>query len=197
MRPQRQRHWIAPSGFTLMELLMAMAILGILAGISVASFARNWNDERLKAASRETTAWLDEVRRIAIQKATPCRIRIDSGSAQLSLDPNAANAAEFCAADLKGALALRSAIPNTGALQLCSSVVNGIDPATTTLPCSAEQNTTTQVVFTPRGTATTGVLIQLNLPDTSRQRCIAVLAPLGQIRSGKATSSGCDFTTAF
>jgi hypothetical protein len=53
------------------------------------------------------------------------------------------------------------------------------------------------LVVTPRGTATSGLLIKFHMPQAGTDRCVAVMAPLGQIRSGKATSTGCDFTTAF
>ena len=98
------------AGFTLLELMATVAILGILAGISFVAYSRNWRDERVKAASRETAAWLDEVRRVAIQRATPCRIRVDRGLRQLSLDPNPENNAEFCTENLYSPLNLPAKI---------------------------------------------------------------------------------------
>lgn len=180
-------------GFTLVELMVVVSIVGILAGLSIVSFGRNWRDERVKAATRETTAWLDEVRRIAIQNSTPCQVIIDRADAKLSLD----NAAGYCASSLYRTLKLRNTVQNANELILCSTNLTDADPASYALSCSSPQSGSSTLIFTPRGTSTTGLLIKLHMPQTGTDRCIAVMSPLGQIRSGKATSSGCDFTTAY
>jgi prepilin-type N-terminal cleavage/methylation domain-containing protein len=185
------------NGFTLVELLVTVAILGVLAGISFVSYTRNWRDERVKAASRETAAWLDEVRRIAIQRATPCRVRVDRELRQLSLEPNSQNTTEFCAANLYSPLNLPAKVQNSSELVLCSADIGQNDPASTPLACNGTQSGSSTLVVTPRGTATSGLLLKFHMAQAGTDRCVAVLAPLGQIRSGKATSSGCDFTTAF
>ncbi len=184
-------------GFTLVELMVIVILVGILSGISIVTFNRNWRDERVKAATRETSAWLDEVRRIAIQKAIPCRIRIDQTNTTLELDPNPVNLSEFCASTLQAPLNLRAKIQNSGDLLLCSADLDEADPANYSLSCSTPQGGSSSLVFTPRGTITGGLLIKFHMQQVNTDRCIAVMAPLGQIRSGRATSSGCDFTTAY
>lgn len=188
LRPTTVQH-----GFTLVELMVVVSIVGILAGLSIVTFARNWRDERVKAATRETTAWLDEVRRLAIQKATPCQVTIDRAAAELAL----VDETGFCVSSLYRALNLRATVQNSSELVLCSTDLSGADPASYALSCSGPQSGSSSVVFTPRGTATNGLLIKLHMQNTNTDRCIAVMAPLGQIRSGRATSSGCDFTTAY
>ncbi len=184
-------------GFTLVELLITATILGILSGIGFVIYTRNWRAEQVKAASRETAAWLDDVRRVAIQKATPCRIRVDRHLRQLSLDPNPQNNAEFCAATLYASLDLPLKVQNSSELLLCSAEIGESDPSTMPLNCTHAQTGSNSLVVTPRGTATSGLLLKFHMPQAGSDRCVAVLAPLGQIRSGKATSTGCDFTTAF
>lgn len=185
-------------GFTLIELMVTVSIVGILAGLSIVTFARNWRAERVKAATRESTAWLDEVRRVAIQKAKPCRIKVDRADASLSLDPNPENDQEFCAANLYATLNIRSTVQNSGEILLCSAdLLTTEDPTSKSLSCNSTQSGTSRLIFTPRGTTTSGLLLKFHMPQAGADRCIAVLAPLGQIRSGKATPSGCDFTTAY
>ena len=197
MKDAQARYPRSSAGFTLVELMATVAILGILAGISFVAYTRNWRDERVKAASRETAAWLDEVRRVAIQRATPCRIRVDRGLRQVSLDPNPQNNAEFCAANLYSPLNLPAKIQNSSELVLCSTDIAQNDPVSTPLACNGTQSGSSTLVFTPRGTATSGLLMKFHMPQAGTDRCVSVMAPLGQIRSGKATSNGCDFTTAF
>lgn len=187
------------SGYTLIELMVIVVIVGILAGISIVSFTRNWRDERVKAATRETTGWLDEVRRIAIQKATPCRVNINPTDASLTIDADAGedDTNTYCDNNLYAPLDLRSAVQNASTLLLCTADLANADPASYALPCTSNQSDSSTVVFTPRGTVTSGLLIKLHMEQANTDRCIAVMAPLGQIRSGRATSSGCDFKTAY
>ena len=186
-------------GFTIIELMVTVSIVGILAGISVVTFTRNWRDERVKAATRETTGWLDEVRRIAIQKATPCQVSIDHANATLALDAETPedDTNTYCAESLHAALDLHAAVQNSSQLLLCSADLSNSDPASYALPCNSSQSGTATLVFTPRGTVTSGLLIKLHMEQANTDRCIAVMAPLGQIRSGRVTSTGCDFTTAY
>lgn len=186
-------------GYTLTELLVTVAIVGILSGISVVTFAKNWRDERVKAATRETAAWLEQARTIAVQSSTPCRVTINQETAVLSIDPNtdANDSNTYCSADKLQPLRLRSSIQGGVDLEICTAQMSMSDPASYALPCTGEQSGSSILRFTPRGTAIDGTLIKLHLQQANTDRCIAVMSPLGQIRSGRATTSGCDFTTAF
>lgn len=180
------------AGFSLPELLVAMAIAGILSGIGFALYQRQWQGERTKAAARELAARLDELRRRAQQKAGACHVAIDPATATIApATTNTSACGDF------GALNLRSAVQAGSDLQVCIQALDS------TAACSTATAGTT-LVFTPRGTATTwpastGVLLRLHRPGDSTDRCIAVVAPLGLIRNGRAPAAGgsCDYSSAF
>lgn len=175
------------AGFSLPELLVAMAIAGILSGIGFALYQRQWQGERTKAAARELAARLDELRRRAQQKAGACHVAIDPATATIApATTNTSACGDF------GALNLRSAVQAGSDLQVCIQALDS------TAACSTATAGTT-LVFTPRGTATTPALLRLHRPGDSTDRCIAVVAPLGLIRSGRAPAAGgsCNYSSAF
>ena len=187
----------AQAGYSLTELLTIVTLVGIFSGMSIVTFAKNWRDERVKAATRETAGWLEEARKIALQTSTPCRVTVDRATATITIDPDAGDSYTYCNEDRLQPLSLRSIAQNAGDLQICTAAITMSDPASYALPCTGEQSGSTSLRFTPRGTAIDGILIKLHLDQANTDRCIAVMSPMGQIRSGRATTSGCDFTTAF
>ena len=168
-----KRQQLATAAFSLTELMVIMAIVGILTGIAVPNVLRNWQDESLNSANKQAIAWLDDLRRKAIQQSSPCRVQISTNPAQLigSCD----NAAE-----ITSTLDLAAVIPNGNQLIL-------------TLP----NNSPTTWVFTPRGTTTTDAELRMNLPGSTLGRCIGLLKPLGLLRSGKQRLDTCVYTTSF
>ena len=187
----------AQAGYSLAELLTIVTLVGVFSGMSIVTFGKNWRNERVKAATRETAGWLEETRKIALQTSTPCRVTVDRATATLTIDPDAGDSYTYCNEDRLQPLSLRSIVQNAGDLQICTAAITMSDPASYALPCTGEQSGSTSLRFTPRGTAIDGILIKLHLDQANTDRCIAVMSPMGQIRSGRATTSGCDFTTAF
>lgn len=185
--------------FTLVELIFTVAIVGIMAGISIYAFTRNWRDERVKAATRESSAWLEEIRRLAIQRAEPCHIQIDQANATFSVTEqmDSCNQPSEAGDDIAG-FSPRTSIQNSQQLIICATDLDGYDPVSINLPCSGNPTGNIQTIFTPRGSVTRGILLKLHMSEASMDRCIAVMAPLGQIRSGRTNSNGvCNFETAF
>lgn len=162
-------------GFSLLELLIVVVILGLISGIALPNLLANWEDERLNASSKITSAWLDELRRKAIQQSSPCRATWDL--VEVSLRAQCDNETTTSAI-----LNLKDEIADSQGLFVS---LRGSDPTT--------------LVFTPRGTSTTESVAFFALNGSSDPgRCLRVSAPLGLIRTAKRRSGGvCDYTTRY
>ena len=192
-------------GLTLSELLIAMVIFGIFAGLSVVSLGRNLSNERLKALTRESVAWFEDAKKIAIQNDTPCEVSVDNDQKILSIQ-----SAPFepvfaqCAGLGFRALELDQVVNNVAGLQQCSKVLDSTteppEVVTSELDSLVDfscDSGVSQTIFSPRGTLTESVLLTYRLMHDLDQRCIALVAPSGMIRSGKVKGGHCDFTTAY
>ena len=164
------------NGFTLIELMVVVALIGLISGIALPSFLSTWEDERLNATTKITVAWLDDLRRRAIQNSVPCRATWDLTNSSLSAQCDHET-------DPSGSLYLKSQISNSENLAVS---LRSSDP--------------TIWIFTPRGTSTTDAEATFTLVGSSSDpgRCLRVMAPLGLIRAAKRTPAGqCDYTTRY
>ena len=194
------------SGLSIVELLVATALMGGLAGMSVATFHGKVGKEQLKSVTREGVSWMEDVKKYAIQYDTPCEINIDIQDQEFTIpEQDSAHLLHPCTAGNLTSLNLQTSLENAAQLEICTAVLNPDESPTdalstlTSLFCSqtsmeASRNATT--VFSPRGTLTQSLLITLDLPAAQESRCIALQAPNSMIRSGKVIGGSCDFTTA-
>ena len=192
-------------GLTLIELLIAMVIVGIFAGLSMVSLGRNLRNENLKALTRETVTWFEDIKKLAIQNDAPCEITIDNDQETLSIQAAPSESGLLqCAGLGTRILSSNEIVSNTSELQQCSTVLDRTaDPpvvATSELNSLVDfscDSGMSQTIFSPRGTLTNSVLLTYRLMQDVDQRCIALIAPSGMIRSGKVRGGRCDFKTAY
>ena len=170
------------SGFSLPELMVVVVIVGVLAGLAIPNFTRNWEDERLNSSTKLLAGWLDDVRRQAIQRSEPCRISVNTNNA--TLVPAIDNSC-----GLFTNLNLKQEVTNNSQLQF-----------------QAIGNTPSTVVFTPRGTVWTNPAdnvsqlewrLRLGNGGSGLGRCLKLMTPLGLIRTGKERNGQCLYATAF
>ena len=131
------------NGFTLLELILVVALIGLLSGIALPNFLSNWDDERLNATTKITVAWLDDLRRKAIQNSVPCRATWDVANSSLSAQCDHETGPS-------SNLYLKSEISNSENL---SVNLRTSDPTTW--------------IFTPRGTSTTDAEATFTLTGSS------------------------------
>ena len=161
------------NGFTMVELMVVIVIVGILSGLAIPTYMRNWQDERLNSATKRTIAWLDDLRRSAIQNSTVCRATIDTTNTSLT------GVCDNKSTEQK-VLDLQQEIPNSSGL---SFSLMGSTPPTW--------------IFTPRGTTTTEGDLHISLAGSDLGRCLTLMRPLGLLRSGKLRSGLCVYTTSY
>lgn len=74
MRPPRLR---PAAGFSLIELMMAMAIVALIGGMVFVDYSGATMRERLKAAARKMAGYCEMVRAEAVSRSIMCRFEID------------------------------------------------------------------------------------------------------------------------
>ena len=181
---------VQKSGFTLVEVLVVVALVGIFSTIFVVNFRRNLEEERLKNVSREISSVLKEVKTITRQLSEHCELNLNYTDAVITV----VNSAECIG--IGNSIDLKANVDNISGLKIC-----GRTDLSQTFACDANNDgsepsgsTESTFVFTARGTVSQGGILKLYLPGAERTRCIAVLPPIGLIREGRDTGSGCDFT---
>ena len=183
--------------FTMTELLLVAALIGILSGIAIANLSQRWAQERLLAAARETHTWLENQRLIAMKEGQACEININTTTA--TLDPSADNVSLASGETLNNSckdqapLAIRDTVTNGGSIDLSTS-----DPDATGIRFSLRG--LSEIITTSTDVNDQHVLIlKLNHPDSKKQRCIKLMSPLGLIRTGwsDANASSCQVSNSF
>lgn len=182
-------------GFSITEVMVVVAILGILSALMIDIGLRDWRREQVNAVVVELAGWLESVRRAAL-KGSSCQVTLTTGNAM------AGGAVLAEAADVGTADTAASTIANN-CRSLQSLVIPGLNTNQTFTVTAS--NTTGSFVFTPAGTlhpapgATTPIVITVELANGSNQdprRCVELEGLLGVIHVGRAIGDNACNTTS-
>lgn len=177
-----------PRAFTLMELILTVAVLVILTGLLIQVNQRDWRREQVNAVLIELSGWLETVRRGAL-KGNSCTVTISKDTYRIG--------------DAKTLGQLQSQPPGQGTVPSCGNVqpftLKGIAGNQAITVASS-----VSLTFTPAGTLfpppTTPIVISIGLADDSAPtRCLQLEGLLGAIdvgtpSSGEGGAQGCTIT---
>ena len=196
VRHNKNNSYLNATGFTMVELMVVSALVGLMASIFLVTFQRNVHDERLRALSRSLFENLLEIQTRARQQNIPIEVQLNHTNATLQLS----DATNINNTISLGTIDLTNSIEGLEKLKICSRTSTTIDTFAcdegndgSDLDSTTQTRTTRTMIFTPRGTASVGGLVKLHLQQASRTRCVAVLSPIGMIREGRDDGTGCDF----
>lgn len=162
-------------GFSLAELLVTVAIIGIVSGITLSISRAEWEREKILTATNELMGWLETARRQSI-RGRSCQVNISTGS-QIS--------------------------PGGVIAQVLNNSCSGITPLTLTGDSGAYTitvgTTDNNFWFTSRGSIFKGAstnnntIVTLTLTPSGLQRCILIEGMVANMAAGRSISStSCD-----
>jgi prepilin-type N-terminal cleavage/methylation domain-containing protein len=170
-------------GFTLIEVLVAIAVIGIFAAIAAPSFTAWLNNKKVDDVAAQIEGAIREAQAEAIKESRPCTLSISKTDAQVTSDR--LSCLSTGPRDLKK-LGVRVISNNSSGVSL--GIANLGDPA--------------QIQFSYKGTlsiANTGTglitIYQEGGADSQKIRCIAIASGIGIIRTGRYLGSRPDAPT--
>lgn len=182
-------------GFTLVELISVITIVGILSSISIFSYRRHVLKETLQSINRELHGKMEEWRKLAIQESHPCKIIFSKAQRAFGPPLNESGKAVRIEIPQSATGTTTKEMPNAcasaAALQLDTLNNSG---QSLTMAIGPEESTA--VIFSFRGlseavpnSSSPSTEIRLGIEGLKEQRCLKIMHPLGLVRLGRASST--------
>jgi prepilin-type N-terminal cleavage/methylation domain-containing protein len=185
LNPAPLGHKESHHGFSLVELLVVVVILGIFAAIALESYNSFLRRERVNAVALSLYGWLNEVRQASLRlQDSGCTVTFASGSIAAGQQLASVEAGSSCAVILgiKSSLVLDRELTNGLSAQMGPSALS--------------------FTYTPRTLSTnvSDITIGLTVDTKAPQRCLLISAVSGSIQIGRnnsssATTGVCSYST--
>ena len=181
-------------GFTVIELLVTLAIISLLASLSAPRFSQKYDNDRIRESIKTVSSWIDDQRKKTIQSSSSCLLEFSSAKHAISFGSNGR-----CEAS-KETLELKNMIIDGSDLQMAIKATLVESDGSSTIVKTNEAD----LYFSPRGTVQidddyNDITIEIGLKSSSaRPGCIKMIEPLGLIRIARQNSDQkCDFTNPY
>lgn len=170
-------HGFIHRGFSTMEIMVTVAVLGVVAAVVVPANQSQWRRERVNAAAVEFTSWLEVISRTPDQTGTNCTVTVTTGTNRAAGATLATVAPATCAPE--------------SVLRLPGVVLGA---STYHVGASA-----TSITFTPRGAISTdgvgtavatNIQVRISIDGEAPLRCVQLTGLLGLIRLGNNNATG-------
>ena len=159
-------------GFTLIEVLVVMIMIGILSAIAAPSFMGLLNRNRVNNAAIRLKSALVEAQANTIRLGKSCTLGIPEGTGVT--------------------LTQTGQCWRTGAESFSDPQASGTNPTFAVLPTNINSGNL-DVSFDFKGRVTTSTsatqTVVISVPNTTYQRCVNISYPLGIVRMGTYTTS--------
>ena len=152
---------------TVMELLVVVAVIGILSAVSISNSLELWRRERLNSVALELEGWLEGISRMPERNGTSCKVTLSSGT-------------------LAGGETLATVSPTS-----CAADSTFVVPVILRNDSLSVGASATSWSFTPRMAidSSSDVQIRLAFSGSAPVRCVRVSGTLGLLRIGRNDSS--------
>jgi len=143
------KHWLNERGFGLAELIVVVAVIGVLAALAMPTFLTYWQTAGLSAGAAEMSSVLGRARALAIAQNTSVCVQVSGTSVR------------FRTVSCAGTIWTGSGTDSAGLITLANSMqISGA----------------TSAIFTNAGGANPGATYTVTDPRTARTRSVVVAA---------------------
>jgi len=152
---QPRRLGIREGGFSLVELLVAITLLGLMAVVGLQQGQSSLARQRLEGASRRLQQGIEQGRLAALRSGRPCGLRLTAEGWR----------------------------PGAGSLEGCALTLPPLADDGGQL--ALQHNLPAEVRFTSNGLVIDGGTVVLAMAGTELRRCLVMALPLGIVRLGR------------